>query len=84
MKMIQLLSLKQIKPNLCDYSDAYVLVKGNITVLGGDAARCVTHINDEHIQTAKHLDVIMPMCNLLKYSENFEISSGSLWESKRN
>ena len=27
---------KVIKPNLCDYSDAYILVIGDITVTGGD------------------------------------------------
>ena len=37
MKMIQALNLKQkslIKPNLCDYSDAYILVTGDIKVAG--------------------------------------------------
>ena len=28
---------KVIKPNLCDYSGAYVFVKGNITATGGNA-----------------------------------------------
>ena len=28
---------KVIKPNLCDYSGTYVLVKGNITATGGNA-----------------------------------------------
>ena len=28
---------KVIKPNLCDYSNAYILVTGNITAEGGDA-----------------------------------------------
>ena len=28
---------KVIKPNLCDYSDAYVLVTGDITATNGDA-----------------------------------------------
>ena len=26
-----------LKPNLCDYSDAYILVKGNLTVSGAAA-----------------------------------------------
>ena len=64
---------KVIKPNLCDYSDAYILVIGDIKV--ADVAentnvafkncapftRCVTHINDEHVETAENLDIIMPM-----------------------
>ena len=28
---------KSIESSLCDYSDAYILVTGNITVTGGDA-----------------------------------------------
>ena len=28
---------KVIKSNLCDYSDAYILVTGDITATGGDA-----------------------------------------------
>ena len=73
---------KVIKSNLCDYSDAYILMTGNITAAGGDAntkvafkncgifSRCVTHINDEHVGTANDLDIIMPMHNLLEYSED--------------
>ena len=31
--------------------------------------RCVTHINDQHVETAERLDKIMPMYNLIEYSE---------------
>ena len=69
---------KVIKPNLCDYSDAYILVTGDIKVaavaIDNNAAfkncapftRCVTHINDEHVETAENLDIIMSMYNLIK------------------
>ena len=62
---------KNIKSNLCLYSDAYVFVTGDITTISGNAntdvtfkncvpfKRCVTHINSEH------LDITMPMYNLL-------------------
>ena len=88
--------IKAIKPNLCDYSDPCILVTGNITAAGGDAntkvafkncapfTRCVTHINDEHVKTAENLDIIMPMYNLLEYSDNYADSSGSLWQFKRD
>ena len=46
-------------------------------------ARCVTHINDEHVDTAENLDIIMPMYNLIEYSDNYEDSSGSLHQFKR-
>ena len=40
--------------------------------------RCVTDINDEHVETAENLDIIMPMYNLIEYSDNYA-DSGSLW-----
>ena len=64
---------KVIKPNLCDYSDAYILVTGDIKVTGITAdtnvgfkncapfTRFATHINDEHVETAENLDIIMPI-----------------------
>ena len=87
---------KVIKPNLCNYSDAYILVTGDIKVAGVAAdtnvafkncvpfTRCVTHINDEHVETAENLDIIMPMYNLLGYSDNYPDSSESLHHFKRD
>ena len=55
---------KVINLVLCYYSDAYILVTGNINATGGDAntkvaiincspfTRCVTRVNDEHFETA--------------------------------
>ena len=86
---------KVIKPILCDYSDAHILVTGDIKVAGIAAntnvafkncapfTRCVTHINDEHLETAKNLDIIMPMYNLIEYSDNYADSSRSLNQFKR-
>ena len=42
------------------------------------------HINDEHVETAENLDVIIPMYNSFEYSENYEDSSGSLYKFKRD
>ena len=87
---------KVIKSNLCDYSDAYILVTGDITATGGDAntrvafkncapfTKCITHINDEHVDNADNLDIIMPMYNLIEYSDNYSDTSGSLWHFKRD
>ena len=80
-----------IKSSLCDYSDAYILVTGNITAVGNDAntkgafkncapfMKCVTHINHEHVDTADNLDIVMPMYNLIEYSDNYSDTLGSLW-----
>ena len=56
---------KVIKANLCDYSNAYILVTGNV-------------------EAAKYLDIIMPMYNLLEYSDNYEDTTGSLYQLKRD
>ena len=85
---------KVIKPNLCDYSDAYNLVTGNIqnkpdnsTVAFKNCApfrTCNININDEYVEAAKYLDIIMPMYNLLEYSDNYEDTTGSLYQFKRD
>ena len=87
---------KVVEPNLCDYSDAHIPVIGYIKVAAVVAdtnvvfkncalfARCVTHINNEHVETAKNLDIIMSMYNLLEYSDNYAESSGSLYRFKRD
>ena len=87
---------KVIKPNLCDYSDAYILVTGDIKVAAVAAdtnvafkkfapfTNFVTHINDEHVETTENLDLIMPMYNLIEYSDNYADSSGSVYQFKRD
>ena len=87
---------KVIKPNLCDHSDAYIFVTGDIKVAAVAAdtnvafkncapfTRCVTHINDGHAETAENLGIIMPMYNLIEYSGNYADSSGSLYQFKRD
>ena len=96
MKMIQVLNLRQIKSSLCDYSDSYVLVIEDITATGDDAntkvgykncapfRRCAIHINDEHVDTGENLDIIMPLYNLLEYSDNYADTSGTLYQFKRD
>ena len=46
--------------------------------------RCATYVNDKHVETAENLDIIMPMYNLIEYSDNYSDSSGSLWQFKRD
>ena len=87
---------KVIKPNLCDYSDAYILVTGDIKVADVAAntnvafkncapfTRCVTHINDEHVETAEYFYIIMAMYNLIEYSDNYSDSFGNLYQFKKD
>ena len=41
-------------------------------------------INNTYIDNAEDLDIVMPMYNLLEYSDNYSITSGSLWNYYRD
>ena len=89
-----------LRSSLCDYSDAYILVKGNISVnntadVGADAnntnkkvifkncapfTSCISKINNTQIDNAEYIDIVMPMYNLIEYSDNYSKTSGSLWQ----
>ena len=88
------------KSSLCDYSDAYILLKGTITVADTSAAgasanntnkkvifkncapftNCISEINNTQVDNAKDIDIVMPMYNLIEYSNNYSETSGSLWQ----
>ena len=87
-----------LRSSLCDYSDAYILVKGNITVnntagAGADAnntnkkvifknctpfTSCISKINNTQIDNVEYIDIVMPMYNLIEYSDSYLKTSGSL------
>ena len=86
-----------LKSSLCDYSDAYILVIGTITVTelaagGGNNSiegvfincvlytDCISKINNTQIDSAKDIDAVMPMYNLIEYSNNYLKTSGRLWQ----
>ena len=91
-----------LRPNLCDYADAYILVKGTIIIIGAendDAAKrldernkgvvlkncapftkCISRINNTDADNAQDIDIVMPMYNLIEYSDNYPKTSGSLWQ----
>ena len=95
-----------LKSRLCDYSDAYILAKGKITITGaGDNAlarqadkidkgvafkncapftNCISEINNTQTDNAKDSNTVMPMYNLIEYSDNYRKTSGSLWEYYRD
>ena len=41
--------------------------------------KCISRINNTDIDTARDIDIVMPMYNLIEYSDNFSKTSGSLW-----
>ena len=89
-----------LKSSLCDYSDAYILPKGTISVNNtaaqGAAANntnqkvifkncapftnCISEINNTQIDNAQDIDIVMPMYNLIEYSDNYTKTTGSLWQ----
>ena len=64
---------KVIKPNLCNYSDAYILLTGNIQNKPANSLVafkncapfriCDVTISDEHVEKSEDLDIVMPMYN---------------------
>ena len=92
--------ITMLKSSLCDYSDAYILVKGTISVnntAAQDAAanntnkkvifkncgpftNCISEINNTQIDNAKDIDIVMPMYNLVEYSDNYAKTTGRLWQ----
>ena len=84
-----------LKPNLFDYEDAYILVDGTIRAATADVntklilkkcapfTKCNLEINDEHVDKAENLDIVMPMYNLIEYSDNYQDLSATLYQYKR-
>ena len=90
-----------LKSSLCDYGDAYILVKKRITITGAGAdvaarqaderdkgvafkncvpfINCISEINNTQVDNAKDIDIVMPLYNLIEYSDNYAKTSGSLW-----
>ena len=78
-----------LKSSFRDYSDTYMLIKGNITVnntLAADAdasnsnrkvifkncapfTECISEINNTQADNAKYIDIVIPMYNLIEYSD---------------
>ena len=89
-----------LRSSVCEYSDTYILVKGNISVnntaaVDADANNtnqkvifknyapftdCISKINNTQVDNAKDIDIVMPMYNLIEYSDNYSKTSGSLWQ----
>ena len=46
--------------------------------------KCNLEVNDEHVATAENLDIVMPMYNLIENSDNYQDSSATLYQYKRD
>ena len=91
-----------LRSSLCEYSDAYILLKGNISVSNTAAAdadenntnkkvifkncaqftNCISKRNNTKVDSAKDIDIVIPMYNLIEYSDNYSKTSASrsLWK----
>ena len=87
-----------LRSDLCDSSDAYIVVKGTITVTNPNNnaydkkwtfknnapfVTCISKLNNTLTNNAEDLDVIMPMYNLLEYSKYYSKTTGSFWNYYR-
>ena len=45
---------------------------------------CISKINNTFVENEEDLDNVMPMYNLLDYSHNYSMASGSLWHYYRD
>ena len=75
-----------LRSDLCDFSDTYIVVEGDINVTYPNNAKrnkavafennasfinCISKINGIKTDNAENLDVAMLMYNLLEYSKNY-------------
>ena len=76
-----------LRSDLCDFNDAHIVVKGNITVGATNNAKrnkvvaftnnvpfinCISKINGVKIDNAEDLDFVMPIYSLNEYSKILE------------
>ena len=80
-----------LRSDLCDYSHAYIVVKGTIIVTDPDNdayekelilknnapfVPCISKITKTLIDNAEDLDVLMPIYNLLEYRKSYRKTTG--------
>ena len=47
---------------------------------GAPFTNCISEINNTQVYNAKDIDIVMPMYNLIEYSDNYAKTSGNLWQ----
>ena len=57
--------------------------KGEIFKNCTSCINCKSEINNTEINNAKNIDIVMPMYNLIEYSDSYSKISGSLWKYYR-
>ena len=83
-----------LRSDLCDFSDAYIVVKWTITVTGTTSRSrknrplafkhnapfisCISKIDNTLIDNPEDLDVAMPIYNLIEYNKNYRKTTGGI------
>ena len=84
-------STEVLKCKLRDYSDAYIQVRGDITIIGRNRVtqvalkncasftKCITKIDGTTIDDTEDLDLAMAIYNFTEHSSNYSDTVVSLW-----
>ena len=88
-----------LRPDLCDCSDEYIVVKRTIAAAAKENHKvekdvefknnapfrsCISKNNSILIDNAEDRNMVMPMYNLLEYSQNFSMTSENVWNYYRD
>ena len=88
-----------LRSDLCDYSNVYILLKGDTIVTDANNAKinksvafknnarfinCISKINGVKTDNAEDLDVVLSMYNLIEYSRKYRKITGTLWNYYRD
>ena len=89
-----------LRSDLGDYSFAYTIVKGRVSIRGANDGNkrnkkltfknnapfrsCILKINNIFIDNVEDFDIVMPRYNLLEYCQNYSMKSGSFWNYYRD
>ena len=83
-------STEVLKSNFCNFNNAYILVRGDITILGHNVTqlafsnfvpftKCITKSDGTTVDDAEDLGLVMLLQNLLEYSSNYFDTTSSSW-----
>ena len=59
-------------------------VKGTIFKNCAPSTKCISEINNKQVDDAQEIDAVMPMYNLIEYSDTYLTTSESLWQYYRD
>ena len=79
-----------MKSNLCEYKEAYILLRGDINIIGhretqiafkncAPFTKCITKVDETTIVDDENLDLTMLMYNTVENNSYYLETSGSLW-----